>query len=316
MANGSWRRVPTADSAAAVVSDDTADPMYVPCCQLNDSYTSGTRFGRRPPKTIAEMGTPSGVSQLGSMMGHCLLDTVKREFGCAAGFVLSPAVHGSPSQLVILPFGGSFVIPSHQTSPSSVRATFVNTVLVSMERIALGFVWYDVPGATPKNPFSGLIAWRRPSLPNFIQAISSPTHSTFHPGRVGWSMARLVLPHAEGNAAAMYFLSPWGLVMPRINMCSASHPSSRPRTDAMRRAKHFFPSSELPPYPLPNDQISRVSGKWTIARSFVLQGHGTSFSPSLRGLPIECTHGTKSLLPSALMTSAPIRVIMRMLATT
>ena len=60
-----------------------------------------------------------------------------------------------------------------------------------------------VPGATPKKPNSGLIAWRRPSAPNFIHAMSSPTVSTFQPGIVGMSMARLVLPHADGNAAAM-----------------------------------------------------------------------------------------------------------------
>ena len=60
-----------------------------------------------------------------------------------------------------------------------------------------------VPGATPKNPNSGLIACRRPSSPNFIHAMSSPMVSTFQPGMVGISMARLVLPHADGNAAAM-----------------------------------------------------------------------------------------------------------------
>ena len=67
---------------------------------------------------------------------------------------------------------------------------------------ALGLVFSPVPGATPKNPASGLMAYRRPSSPNFIQAMSSPTVSTFHPGRVGMSIAMLVLPHAEGNAAA------------------------------------------------------------------------------------------------------------------
>ena len=37
-------------------------------------------------------------------------------------------------------------------------------------------------------------------MPNFIQQMSSPTVSTFHPGIVGTSIARLVFPHAEGNA--------------------------------------------------------------------------------------------------------------------
>ncbi len=67
-------------------------------------------------------------------------------------------------------------------------------------RMAFGFVTLDVPGATPKKPASGLMARRRPSGPNFIQQMSSPTVSTFQPGRVGTSMARLVLPQADGNA--------------------------------------------------------------------------------------------------------------------
>jgi hypothetical protein len=66
--------------------------------------------------------------------------------------------------------------------------------------------------------------------------MSSPRVSTFQPGTVGASMARLVFPHAEGNAAATYFTTPRGLVSFRISMCSASQPSSRAITLAMRRA--------------------------------------------------------------------------------
>lgn len=113
-----------------------------------------------------------------------------------------------------------------------------------------------------------------PWLSNFIQAMSSPTHSTFQPGRDGFIMAKLVFPQALGKAAATYRFTPWGLVMPRIwedtddivwrtemqqlsqppsftvyltSMCSASQPSSLAMREAMRRAKHFFPSRELPP---------------------------------------------------------------------
>ena len=143
--------------------------------------------------------------------------------------------------------GGSFVIPSHQMSPSSVFATFVKIVFCATVPIAFGFVSTPVPGATPKKPASGLIAYRRPSSPNFIQAMSSPTVSAFQPSSVGMSIARLVLPHCDGNAAAMYFDSPSGEVSFRISMCSASQPSSRAITEAIRSAKHFFPSSALPP---------------------------------------------------------------------
>ena len=91
------------------------------------------------------------------------------------------------------------------------------------------------------------MAYRRPSSPNFIQQMSSPIVSAFQPGIVGTSIARFVLPQADGNAAAMYFESPVGFVSLRISMCSASQPSSRAITDAMRSAKHFLPSSALPP---------------------------------------------------------------------
>ena len=67
--------------------------------------------------------------------------------------------------------------------------------------IALALVDSPVPGATPKKPASGLIAYSRPSAPKRIQAMSSPIVSTFQPGMVGWSIARFVLPHADGNAA-------------------------------------------------------------------------------------------------------------------
>ncbi len=95
-------------------------------------------------------------------------------------------------------------MPSHQTSPSSVRAQLVNMTFSFSESMAMGLVSYDVPGATPKKPLSGLMAYRRPSSFIFIQAMSSPMHSHFQPSTVGCSMARFVLPQAEGNAAAMW----------------------------------------------------------------------------------------------------------------
>ena len=113
--------------------------------------------------------------------------------------------------------------------------------------MALELVSQPVPGATPKKPASGLMAYSRPSSPNFIQQMSSPMVSAFQPGIVGTSMARLVLPHADGKAPAMYFDSPCGFVSLRMSMCSASQPWSRAITEAIRSAKHFLPSSALPP---------------------------------------------------------------------
>ena len=79
--------------------------------------------------------------------------------------------------------------------------------------------------------------------------MSSPIVVTFQPSQPagGISIEKLVLPQALGNAAATYFFSPAGDSTPRISMCSASQPWSRPMTDAMRSAKHFLPSSALPP---------------------------------------------------------------------
>ncbi len=77
--------------------------------------------------------------------------------------------------------------------------------------------------------------------------MSSPTVSTVQPSSVGISIARLVFPHAEGKAPVTYFTRPSGEVSLRISMCSAIQPSSRAIAEAIRSAKHFLPSSALPP---------------------------------------------------------------------
>ena len=70
---------------------------------------------------------------------------------------------------------------------------------------AFGFVMRLVPGTTPKKPDSGLTAQRRPSEPGRSHAMSSPTVHACQPGIEvgGTSIARFVLPHAEGNAPVM-----------------------------------------------------------------------------------------------------------------
>ncbi len=57
----------------------------------------------------------------------------------------------------------------------------VKMVLDWMEASALGLDLREVPGATPKNPASGLIAYRRPSFPGRIQQMSSPMVLIFQP---------------------------------------------------------------------------------------------------------------------------------------
>src|SRR3954452_854837 len=205
IAIGSRRTTPTAPVAAAVVSDDSVAPMNVPWTQSRASVTNGTVVLRRPPKRIASIGTPRGSSYSGARIGHCLIGVQYRLFGWLESSSLS-GVHGSPFQLVA--WAGGVSRPSHQMSPSSVRATLVNTELPWFRvRMAFGLVCSLVPGATPKKPYSGLTAHSRPSSLMRIQAMSSPMASTFQPGMVGCSIARLVFPQALGNAAATYLVT-------------------------------------------------------------------------------------------------------------
>src|SRR5665213_367277 len=210
------------------------------------------------------MGTPSGDSHAGSIVGHCEAGAVNLPLGCAAGRPVALPISGvqrSPRQSSHSA-GGSSVMPSHHTPPSGVSATLVKIELRASVAIAIGLVLLLVPGATPKNPASGLIARSFPLTSGRSHAMSSPTVQTFQPfiPLGGMSMAKLVLPQAEGKAAATYVFSPAGSSTPRMSMCSAIQPSSRAMFEAMRNAKHFLLSSALPPYPDPYDQISRVSG--------------------------------------------------------
>src|SRR5262249_19960839 len=315
MAIGSRRNWPTLPVAAAVVSLLVVAARNVPCSQSKDSVTRGTTLARRPPNRMASIGTPFGSSHSFAITGHCLAGVVKRAFGWAAGRPES-GVHGRRSQSTSSA-GLVSVIPSHQTSPSGVMAQFVKMEFFVTVSMAFGFDFMLVPGATPKNPASGLIAYRRPSGPNFIHAMSSPIVSTFQPGTVEISIARFVLPQATGNAPVMYFVLPSGFVNFNMSMCSASQPSSRAWTDAILSAWHFFPSNAFPPYPEPKDQISRVSGKWQIYLCSELHGHDASCSLGPRGAPTECRPFTKSpATPKASRTLVPTRDMMCMFATT
>ena len=96
----------------------------------------------------AEIGTPAGSSHSGSSDGHCVADTVKRAFGCAA---LRPqsGVQSWPCQSMRCAggvFGHAFppdvaVVGQRDVGEDAVRFSV---------SIAFGFDSYDVPGATPK----------------------------------------------------------------------------------------------------------------------------------------------------------------------
>src|SRR6195952_1322489 len=157
MANGVRRTTPPPPVAAAVVSEERVAPMKTPWFQSRASVTSGIVVLRRPPKRIAEIGTPFGSSYSVARIGHWVIGVQNRLFGWLDGSSLS-GVQSWCFQLVRCA-GGSSVMPSHQMSPSSVSATLVNTELpLAMVRMAFGLVFQPVPGATPNRPYSGLTA--------------------------------------------------------------------------------------------------------------------------------------------------------------
>ena len=95
-------------------------------------------------------------------------------------------------------------MPSHQTSPSSVSATLVKMTFSRSEAMQLGLVL--LVGARGHAEVAGFRVDRvqRPSAPGLIQAMSSPMVVTFQPSKPagGISIAKLVLPQADGKAAA------------------------------------------------------------------------------------------------------------------
>src|SRR5690606_27381767 len=148
MAIGSRRTTPTWPTAAAVVSEPMVAPMKTPWVQSKDCRTSGTVSLRRPPKMIAEIGTPCGTDARGESAGVLAMGVVERLRGWSA-FSPDSGVQRVPFQSYQPP-GGSLVIPSHQTSPSAVSATLVKIVSLRSDAMALGLLFSLVPGATPK----------------------------------------------------------------------------------------------------------------------------------------------------------------------
>ena len=151
---GSRRSSPTVPSAAAVRSDEIVAPKKTPCSQSRASATRGTLVARRPPKMIASMTTPRGSSQSSEMDGHWAAATVKRELGWAAG-VPDAGVQSCPVQSTRWS-GGLCVSPSHQTSPSSRRATLVKIVLPHMVSTAVALVDGAGAGRDAEEPGLGV----------------------------------------------------------------------------------------------------------------------------------------------------------------
>jgi hypothetical protein len=85
---------------------------------------SGIVDGRRPPKTIASIGTPSGSCQLGSMFGHCPAGAVNLEFGCAASRP-QPGVQSLPFQSIKWAGGSDSDVREDRVSRHSFHGTRV-----------------------------------------------------------------------------------------------------------------------------------------------------------------------------------------------
>ena len=224
----------------------------------------------------------------------------------------TPGVQSLPCQSIACA-GGSPVSPSHQTSPSSVVAQLVKIELRSSVSIAFGLVSAPVPGATPKKPASGLTAYSRPSSPNFIQAMSSPIVSTFQSGSVGISIARLVLPHALGNAPVMYFDLALGrgeledqhvLGQPAL---VAGHHRGDPQREALLAEQRVAAVARAEGPDLAGlGEVDDVLVVGVARPRHVLRAVGQ------RGMPTECRQGTNS--PSSPSTSSagwPMRVMIR-----
>src|SRR6202022_893414 len=92
---------------------------------------------RGPPKMIALIGTPLPFSTSESRAGLLRIGVVKRLLGCAA-FSFESGVQSLPRQSNACA-GGTPFLPSHQTSPSSVSATLVESESCAIDFIAFGF---------------------------------------------------------------------------------------------------------------------------------------------------------------------------------
>ena len=194
---------------------------------------------------------------------------MKRAFGCAA---LASAV-GRP--VVALPVdqrapAARSVMPSHQTSPSSVSATLVKIVFARdrRHRVRVGLVRW-CPGATPKKPASGLIAYRLAvlagldpgdvvadgrDLPALVRTPSagSASRSWSCRRRSGTRPRRTIFsPSGDFDAEDQHVLGEPALVAGHApRRCAARSTSCR--AARCRRSRE------------PYDQIVRSSGKWTM----------------------------------------------------
>ena len=156
--------------------------------------------------------------------------------GVAGQLLGLSGVQGSPFQEVAL--AGGFSRPSHQMSPSSVSATLVKTELpLLMVLMAFGLVCSLVPGRDAEEavlrvdrPQPAVLADPHPG-DVVAEGLDLPARDGRLRASRGWSCRR-----RSGTPPRCTSRRPRGEVSLRISMCSASQPSSRAITLAMRSA--------------------------------------------------------------------------------
>ena len=269
----------------------------------------------------AAIGTPAGSSHAGSSDGHCAADTVKREFGCAAFRPALPSsgVQSLPCQSMRCA-GGVRVMPSHHTSPSSVSATLVKITLAFSVSIAFGLDSYDVPGATPKKP-----GFRIDRAEPVVGPRLDPGDVVADGRDLPAFEARRRDQHREVGLAARARerRADVGLLAVRRGHAEDQHVLGEPallvphhRRDAQREALlaeqrvAAVARAERP-------DLARLGKMHDVLVLAVAGPRHVALAGLRAASPTECTQGTNGpSSPSTSNTARPMRVIMRMLATT
>ena len=162
--------------------------------------------GRRPPKMMAEMGTPSGSSQSGSMDGHWRCGRGEAAVGMRGGLAGGFADLGGPAFAApVEAFGGR--LGGHALPPDAAVGGEGDVGEDGVARESghgVGVGGGGGAGGDAEEAGLGVDGAELALASGLIQAMSSPTVQTFQPSKPagGMSMAKLVLPQAEGKAAA------------------------------------------------------------------------------------------------------------------
>ena len=291
--------------------------MKTPCCQSRASVTSGIVVRRRPPKRIAEIGTPRGSSYSGARIGHWVIGVQNRQFGCEDSSSLS-GVQSRPFQSVRWA-GGSV---GHALPPD---VAVVGQRDVGEDRVALGDgahrVGVGVPAGAGRDAEQAVLRVDRvePAVlaephPGDVVAegLDLPARDRrLEHGQVGLAAGAregrrdvVDLLLRRGELEDQHVLGQPALVAghrPRRSAASStSCPAARCRRSRSRRTRSCAP---------------RGTARCTSCRC---TARPRPPAPGSSGAPTECRHGTKSASSSSIRrsTPTPIRAMTRIETTT